>query len=240
MRREPIKPISIETYRTHIERILPEKTSCYLTTVYYRDVDNEYCETGNNVHTERLTRSDILEQVSANYDNEGLILRNRDSHKPCLPHSLSDLYEIIAYHNGSESDGGTAFVESPKVYRKRTEKEERRACEELAGEICRRYKVKPDSIDFIHAARKHYRRIINSERHFRDDPEMRAERYGRCMANGCRDSFFEDNDYSSGLIHDASDKLARLLSYLRKHCPLLMAQYKEQQLRKRRRKEKLS
>jgi hypothetical protein len=59
------------------------------------------------------------------------------------------------------------------------------------------------------------------------------ERYG---AYDNKENFFNDNDYSSGIEHSARAEYARLLRYLRKYTPLLMAQYKEWKLARKAKK----
>jgi hypothetical protein len=114
-------------------------------------------------------------------------------------------------------------------WKKNKEEELRARIEPMVAEICREYNVKPNSLAMISAVYKHYNSIMRSEREFRDNPEIRAERYAMC---GNRESFYADNDYASTLISEASSGLEDVLSYLHKHCPLLMAKWRERKERK--------
>lgn len=120
-----------------------------------------------------------------------------------------------------------------KDFNRAEEERERRACESMAAQVVARYGVRPNSLAFVAAVHRHYGQIAESERRFRTDPEVRMERWGRASMNGNSQGFWEDNDYSSSLQHRAERDRDRLIRYLHRYCPLLMARWQERQERRR-------
>lgn len=208
--------ISSDELRAAADRLLPPKIK--LVVCIY---DPDGFSAARRTIT-RMDRQQIINRIGEGY-------RFIDK----IPQTEKEVINCLALASGAEAEDGTAWVETIKEYRQRQEKELREECGQLAGEICARYKVKANTFAFIRAAVKHYKGISKSERHFRDDGEMRAERWAEAMHNGCRDAYFEDNDYASSRIAEADSDLRKLMRYLHRYCPLLMARYKELRLKRK-------
>lgn len=230
-RHATIKPVSIETYEKWVNNIVPQKCSLYLSTVSYDDDGPG----ASKPRTIRLSRTDIIDQLKQDYKESGLNLTGK-TYKVRPPKNMGDIRYLITQFNGADSEWGTAWVEDKKEHKERVRKQEKAACENIAGLISQKYNVKVGTVNFITAAKKHYKSIIDSERHFRDDPECRAERYAMCVMGGAgRDSFYEDNDYSSSQISNSLESINRLLNYISKYHPLAMLEYREKCLAKKNR-----
>lgn len=240
-RNRRVKPVSLETYMKWVDRIVPPKAVLYVTTYEYEDrgaydYDDNY-RGPRRPQAERLDRDGILCCLSTQYENEGLELYGTKGYRP--PTKFSDVIGLVYIAYGGESEWGTANVELPKDHKKRVKEQMRLECEDLAGQICRSYDVKMGTIEFVKALKKHYGRIIKSERHFRDDPEMRAERYATCVMGGAgRDAFYEDNDYAGEKMYEAREAASKLLKYMYTYCPLIMCDYEEAKKRRKRKKKR--
>ncbi len=134
---------------------------------------------------------------------------------------------------GNESDWSTTRLMTLKDFNRDEEERERKACEGMAAQIVAKYKVKLTSLAFIAAVHRHYGRIADSERRFRTDPEVRMERWARASSMGNSEGFWSDNDYSSSLQHRAEEDRDRLIRYLHRYCPLLMARWEERRAARR-------
>jgi hypothetical protein len=115
-----------------------------------------------------------------------------------------------------------------KKYKEEKRRREKAEVEELAAQIA---KGKPlSSVAFIREAIRHFNCIVQQEQRYRNDPEVRMERYG---AYDYKENFWKDNDYSASLEHDATMKLRKLLRYIKKYHPLTWLEYQEQRKRAR-------
>lgn len=229
---KPVQPVSLETYMKWVEAIVPKKTVMYVTTVEYEDhsaydYDDNY--SGPRApRAKRLGRKAILMAVSDHYQNEGLVLWGTTGVRP--PRDMKDIAYIVALANGAESEWGTAWVETPQIHKKNVKEELKKKYEGVAGMIAQKYNVKAGSLKFVVAAKRHYKRIVESERRFRDDPEIRMERWAAATMGGAgRDNYFKDNDYSSSLSAQARDELGGLMDFMSKYFPLTMLEYEERQ-----------
>jgi hypothetical protein len=215
--------MTTDEYKIHIDKVVPAKAKCFVTTVDYADSADDFLEVGNP-KIKKLDRAAILNCLMESYAMWGLVQ---------LPTNMAEVFEVIAQQHGAGDGWGNVRVETPKQHRQKQEAKEREVCEHMAAAICTQYRTKPNSLDFIRKVVKHYKSLARGEREFRDNPEIRAERMARCAAEGNILSFYKDNDYASSKIYEAQNGFRRLWRYLHRHCPLLMAQYKERRLRRK-------
>lgn len=182
--------------------------------------------------TTELSRTDILEEVRQGFlVYKSLLHTNRETGAYRLPDTLQELYYYIAINHGAEEGNGVSVC-TMQEYRQRKRDEEYQKAEREAAFIAGKYHVKAGTLAFVRAAQRHYRRIIERERHFRDDGESRMERWAEAMYAGNRDGFWSDNDYAGEKIGEAQDGHRLVMKWLHRKCPLLMAQIKERKLRK--------
>lgn len=200
---------------------------------YYRD--EEYQPTGPvQPQIQYLGKGGLIRLAKQGYRELGLItFKDGDKYVTRNPQTEAEILEYVRLALGGDEDYIQVVMFTPKQYYAWKREELEKRCAPLAADICSRYNVKPNSLAFIGAVKRHYGRVVEKERRFRDDPEVRAERYACCMLNGNTSGFFEDNDYASSLISAAQDEQEVLMEYLYKYFPLLMARYEESKLRKR-------
>lgn len=230
-------------YKAIMQSLVPEKTRAVLVTVSYPDDDHQFGYSPGGKKTEKIGRNRIVREAVAYYLQYGF---TRSTEAPLItegerkgqkdyaattlrpPKDLKEVYADVAEQNGADSEWGTSYVLTVKQAREAEETELRGKAESIAAMICSKYKVKGGTLKFIHACYKHYGRIVEGERHFRDDPERRMERMAECMFSGAgRETFFEDNDYSSSQMAEANESLGTVMTYLERFSPLLVTRYRE-------------
>lgn len=221
------KPWSINEYRTHLRSLVPADTRMYLCTVShaYDDPEFGYCEPVET--NKKISGRTIINAAIELYKHYGSTHRDTDN-KPRLPATREEVYSdaLEELTGGGEWCHGDLLT--PEEYKKQEEEEKRHKAESAAATICQLYNVKGGTLRFVHALYKHYNKIIKSEQRFRDDPEIRAERYATCMYGGAgRHAFYEDNDYATSQINIAINQLNLVVEYLQKYCPLLISRYRE-------------
>ena len=211
----------VAAFRTTAKLLVPENAKYVVQVFYFPDEPGDE----GSVKVEKLGPKGLVNRAVSAYREDGA------GEEP--PKDLSGVLGWVSAHYEGDGTWCSARLATLKDYRKAEEERERSACERLAAEIVSKYKVKPNSLAFIAAVHKHYDRIADAERHFREDGESRMERWGRASMNGNSEGFWSDQDYSSSLEHAARDKKERLLRYCQKYLPLLMARWEERKLRRK-------
>jgi len=148
-----------------------------------------------------------------------------------LPETLGQVLGWVQTWYDAETRGSDcqASILPYATWKEEENERERRACEKLAARIVQQYNVKPNTMEFISAVYQHYETIMQKEYRFQHDPEVRAERWAEASFQGCSSSFWEDNDYSAGIHLNASEELERLIRYLHRTFPLLVAKWNARQ-----------
>lgn len=225
-RKWQVMPIGLIAFEANIAQIVPAKIRRIAVVVTYGGRDEEGFDYSERVKIHKLDRDTIIKLAVDAYEDAGL-----NSYKPDYeyrnPRTLEEVLDFVRYHYEGDGEYCGCRIMKPSDFRKEKEAKERTACEAIAAHICSVHKVAPGTVEFIRAARKHYKKTTDAERDYRTNPEIRMERYA---AYDDKANFFNDNDYSSGIERSARAEYARLLRYLRKYTPLLMAQYKEWKL----------
>jgi len=208
-------------------KLVDRKTTFVLVVHWY-----EYESDRSGEKRRELSRADILEEVRQGFRTYNTLLHtDKVTGQPRLPLTLQELYYYVAINHGSDEGNGVDIC-TKREYKKRQQEQEYQKAEEAAAFIANQYNVKAGSLAFVRAAKKHYSRIVRSERRFRDDPEVRAERYGCALANGSTAGFWDDNDYAGERIAEAVNGHRLVLKWLHRNCPLLMAKLAERKLRR--------
>ncbi len=240
---KPELPMTKVEYKALMRSFVPEKTRAVLVEAFYPSDDHEYGYSPGSKRQTNIGRNRIVRDAVAYYLHNGYTRANetplftegerkgqKDYASATLrpPSSLKEVLSDVAEQNGGDHEGGTTYVLTMKQAREAEEKELRGKAESIAAMICSKYKVQGGTLKFINACYKHYGRIVESERNFRDDPERRMERMADCMFSGAGSAtFFEDNDYSSSQISEANESLDTVMEYLGRFSPLLVTRYRE-------------
>ena len=221
-------------------KLIPDNLKLVEVAVSYPDDDPEfgYQEGGQTVHKiGKAELMEVLRETAIEYskreildEEENIVDGTMESWYTSdrTPKILQDV--LNAYEEAREHDCGRSTLMTVKEYKKRKEAKEREKYQSLASEIAQQYNVKVDTIEFVRAVKRHYARLCSSERDYRENPESRMERYA-CYDD--KQNYYRDNDYSSGLEYGYQQDCRGLLRYLYRYCPLLMAQYKEAKLRRK-------
>ena len=216
---------SVKSFREVVRALVPDDAKYVVQVWYFPDPEDGPGGEGS-VKAHKLKKNGLVKTAVAGYKEDG-------NQSDPLPTSLNDVLEWVNSHFEGDGSWCNVRILTLKDYRKKEEERERKACESLAAEIMARYGVKLNSLAFIAAVHRHYGRIAEAERHFREDGESKMERWGRASMNGNTEGYWSDQDYSSTLEHRARDSQERLMNYLNKYCPLLMARWQERQERRK-------
>jgi len=207
-----------------ISNLIPNDAELVVWSVVYPDPsdDDYYCGHGADYSKyDHLDKQKIIDIIS---DVFRASKRMYDFEEP---ESFNDLKSIVKYYYEGDGDYCSAAVYTKKEFLKKKEEEDFAYCSKVAAEICRKYNVKPNTLDFVHALVSHYKDIADSEDDYRNNPEVRMERYA---GYDDKDNFYLDNDYSSSIESKALEDLDRTIEWLHRNCPLLMAKYEEWRL----------
>lgn len=223
MTRQKVSVEQVEAFRGVVEALVPADAKYVVRQVWYpydHDEEAQYAK-------KKLGRKSLVKAAVSAY----AATEAEDAESIGTP---KDLAGVLTWVEAAYEETCDRYsLVTLKQHRQEEEERERKACEGLAARICGKYNVKANSLAFISAVHRHYGEIERSERHFRTDPEMRMERWGRASMNGNSQGFWEDNDYSSSLENRAQEDRERLLRYCHRYLPLLMARWQERQERRR-------
>jgi 5'-3' exonuclease len=224
-------PFTPKAFRQHVKTLLGDKYRAVTVVHYYPDYDHVTGDqTNGSTEVKKIGPKAATNLAVRSYREDGVI--HFDGKEPVLPRNVKEVEEYIRYILDGDGSYCNAGVMTVKEYKAQQEKREREACEHLAAEVCAKYNVKGGTLKFIVAAHRYYDRTIRAERHFREDPEYKMERWATCIANGVTQGYWEDNDYSSSLESQARHDLERLIRYLQKYQPLLWGRWLEYRNRK--------
>lgn len=107
--------------------------------------------------------------------------------------------------------------------------EERRRLEKVATKIAKAAKVGIDSLAFLRVVDEHITRAEQEQADW-NDGETRAEQWAACMHSGAGQStYFDDLNFENGRYSSYVNDLQAIKNWLAEQCPLLFAQYNEQQ-----------
>ncbi len=148
---------------------------------------------------------------------------------------LASVKSVVAnYHDGMSDGIHLIAIETRKERERREREERRRELEGAAAKFAQAHNVKPASFAFIRAVE----RAVSSVRERRDHErghEARMEHWAACMHSGAGSSvFFDDINYTEGLLTGQVDDLQDILAWMHDACPLLMAAYDEHKRRRAR------
>jgi hypothetical protein len=126
----------------------------------------------------------------------------------------------LAYEMYEEGEAHLIALETQKEADDRRADEERKRLEKAARELAERHNVAVGSMDFIRACEDELARFSNYREGMRED--------GLCMGYGVTaDQWYEEFNSSVG----DSSAVYDILDWLERECPLLMAKYREEQMR---------
>lgn len=205
----------------NISAIIPDDISLVVNIVCFDDDydDDDYgCSSGRNRESVNyLDKNEVLAKVE----------RAVSWYKLDEPTNYNDVIKCLRYSFEGDGDCASAYIFTKKEYERHEAEKNMKEANEIASRICRTYNVKPNTMDFVHAVVSHYNDIMDAEDNYRNNDEMRMERYA---GYDNKDNFFTDNDYSSSVESRASEDLEKVLGWLNRNCPLLMAKYEEMKL----------
>ena len=207
----------------NISAIIPDDISLVVNVVCFDDdYDDDYgygySSNRNRESVDYLDKDKIIAKI------ERELSRSKFLEEPM---DYDGVIECLRYSFEGDGDYASAYIFTKKEYEENQVKKEMNEAEEIAARICRTYNVKPNTMDFVHAVVSHYSDIMDAEDDYRNNDEMRMERYA---GYDNKDNFFTDNDYSSSVESRASEDLEKVLGWLNRNCPLLMAKYEEMKL----------
>ena len=181
------------------------------------DEDGEYLGVGK----EYIEETDINNVVKSIFHN-GLSSEEIDIEESIL-NSIADIIKAFNEINNNLPEYKSTLHIKADYLEKKAESE-RQNLESAAANFARKHNTGGVNVLFI---QKIYEEIENKKQDQSDwnSGERRAERYATCAASGCRDSFWDDNDYVNGKYDAAQDKLYDVLNYIQEHLPLLWAKY---------------
>lgn len=116
-------------------------------------------------------------------------------------------------------------IESEEKGRERIEEREREEIERTAAAFAAKSKTRAGSKDFIRALKRALLDLEERTENFVSG-EGRAER--AMDARYCGTDFWADEDYISGQICERGEELDRVMAWLTKNCPLLVASVEEE------------
>jgi hypothetical protein len=119
---------------------------------------------------------------------------------------------------------GTSKLENMFDYLLYKQEQERKALEYSTSKLLRKYGETEVNLTFIRLLNDDIE-DINSKMENHDSGEQRAERYARG-----RHTFDEDNDYMKSHWNKHINEIERVKNWIKSNCPLLWAQYNNQQL----------
>ena len=188
-----------------------------VTTINGRfDEEGEYIGMGR-VQTEETDITKIVQSVFYGLNDEDTAYE--ESH-------INSITDVIKAFNevNDELPEYKSTLHIKADYLEKKAEAERQNLESAAANFARKHKTGGVNVLFI---QKVYEELENQKGKQSDwnSGERRAERYATCAASGCRDSFWEDNDYENGKFDAAQDKLYDILNYIQEHLPLLWAKY---------------
>ena len=119
---------------------------------------------------------------------------------------------------------GRSILQNMFDYLLYQQEQERKSLEHATTKLLRKYGETEVNLTFIRLLNDDIE-DINSKMENHDSGEQRAERYARG-----RHSFDEDNDYMKLHWHKHISEIERVKNWIKSNCPLLWAQYNNQQL----------
>lgn len=145
--------------------------------------------------------------------------------------SYRDFYDDIA--NGYS---GIIGIYTEEQYKEEKQEERRKELEVLAGELARKNKVRLDSFEFIRLVEEKIEEVEYQQKSW-NNPERRMEEWAACRYAGVgQDVYFDDLNFENSRYNERQGTYRDILAWLGENCPLLMAKYKEEKLKKKNRR----
>lgn len=188
-----------------------------VTTIAGRfDEEGEYLGMGR-VQTEETDIDHVVKSIFCDLNDEDT------AYEESLVNSIADVIKAFNEVNDNFPEYKSTLHIKADYLEKQAETA-RKNLETAAANFARKHKTGGVNVLFI---QKVYEELENQKQDQSDwnSGERRAERYAICAASGCRDSFWEDNDYENSKFDASQDKLYDILNYIQEHLPLLWAKY---------------
>lgn len=154
--------------------------------------------------------------------------------------AIKTVKDVASWLHESYDPSGYVHVLSvltPKQHVKRNAEARRKELEQVAGSLANKYNCKLDSFAFIRHLKREVKQIERQREQW-NNPEVRMEEYAAHMYAGSRDAYFDDLNFENDRYSERSRTLTDVLAWLGENCPLLMAQYRERQIKMRKHKKK--
>lgn len=166
--------------------------------------------------------------IAAVVDN---IFHEAEENEICeLESAITDLNSLIRLYN-EFNDNAPYYSEKlhiQSVYKEQAAEKTRQSLETDAASFARKHQTGGVNTLFIQKLLEEMQSIQQQQSDW-NSAERRMERHAICASSGCRDSFWEDNDYENGKFDTRQDRLQKLFDYIQEHLPLLWAKYELQQ-----------
>jgi preprotein translocase subunit SecE len=186
----------------------------------------------HSVSTTKLTFDELVSRLCGLMEEDYRRAKRRGYDPAEVPTTWKEVGTYLSESTGEWST--LIFFDTLKKFNQYEADKRRQELEEAAKSLASKYKVKVGSFEFIKAVRKEMREL-DRQRESWNNPEARAERYAECSLMGIRDIFFEDNDFENGRFDTRGDTIDGIWEWLESSCPLLIAQYRERRLARKRR-----
>ena len=178
-----------------------------------------------NFSSSKNTREADIEKVIYGIDCK---FRNKEDADYLVEYlkEIEDFESLKSKFDEANDQGcdGRSILQNMFDYLLYQQEQERKSLEYSTSKLLRKYGQNEVNLNFIKLLNDEIEDIhSNMENH--DSYEQRAERYARG-----RHTFDEDNDYMKSHWHKHVNEIERVQNWIKANCPLLWAQYNNQQL----------
>lgn len=143
--------------------------------------------------------------------------------------TLNDFIQFLGYLLSERYPEGFNLF-TPAQWEKEKEEREYRECESAAAQFASSFGLKFGTQEFLERLDEEVNNTRSSYEQ-ENSMERRMEHWAACQYNGLgSDTFFDDMNYTNQQYHQKFENLERVWVWLKKKCPLLMAQYMEKKL----------
>lgn len=183
--------------------------------VEFYNCDDDYEDHREHHKVYRKTLKQIVEKSVANGNDYN------------LPFDEIDSIEGLSSTLGNDEQI-TVTVMTVEAYDKRKKEERRKELESTASDFARECGHSVGTREFVKSAKEKIAELdYESERW--NSGECKMERYANYYHSGSRDAYWSDNDYQNGKFADRSDRLSKVLDYMRENFPLLMLHIEQEE-----------
>lgn len=187
-----------------------------LVAIFVDHGDEDY--PGSREYTRSYTVEQVLAELQEDYKHG----------------DLNDIESIedLASQFRDMTWGGCVSLATVEEHEKRAKEERRAELEAAAAQLAQKHNVRVDSFEFIRALEEEIEKVRH-EREEWNNPERRMEEWAACQYTGVgSEVYFDDLNFENGRYGARSDHLFAIREWLESNCPLLMAAYREDQLKK--------